>query len=73
MTPQDYRAKWGLGKDYPMVAPAYANQRSALARSLGLGRRPNAASDEAPKVAAPEVEAAPPPAKATRRRAKAAA
>ena len=72
MTPQDYRAKWGLGKDYPMVAPAYANQRSTLALSLGLGRKPKAA-DEAPSTAMPEPETASTPAKATRRgRAKAA-
>ena len=39
MTPEDYRAKWNLPADYPMVAPAYAAQRSALAKSLGLGRK----------------------------------
>ena len=39
MTPADYRTKWGLPVDYPMVAPAYAAHRSALAKSLGLGRR----------------------------------
>jgi len=38
MSPEDYRAKWGLPKDYPMVAPAYAASRSALAKSMGLGR-----------------------------------
>lgn len=38
MTPEEYRLKWGLPADYPMVAPAYASQRSALARSIGLGR-----------------------------------
>ena len=37
MTPTDYRAKWGLADDYPMVAPAYAAKRSALAKSMGLG------------------------------------
>jgi len=37
-SPEDYRAKWGLPKDYPMVAPAYAASRSALAKSMGLGR-----------------------------------
>lgn len=41
LTPQAYREKWGLRPDYPMVAPSYASQRSALARSLGLGSRPN--------------------------------
>ena len=39
MTPDQYRAKWGLSKDYPMVAPAYAARRSELAKSSGLGRR----------------------------------
>ncbi|TPL74063.1 transcriptional regulator [Mesorhizobium sp. B2-3-15] len=39
MTPDEYRAKWGLAKDYPMVAPTYAAQRSALAKSIGLGRK----------------------------------
>jgi predicted transcriptional regulator len=39
MTPDDYRAKWGLSSDYPMVAPGYAERRSAVAREIGLGRR----------------------------------
>lgn len=39
MTPEQYRAKWGLPADYPMVAPNYAEARSALARSMGLGRK----------------------------------
>ena len=39
LTPAAYRQRWGLPKDYPMVAPAYAAQRSALAKSLGLGRK----------------------------------
>lgn len=39
MTPQEYRAKWGLPNDYPMVAPKYAEQRSALAKRIGLGQR----------------------------------
>ena len=38
MTPADYRAKWGLPHDYPMVAPAYAAHRSVLAKAIGLGR-----------------------------------
>lgn len=37
MTPNEYRAKWGLSADYPMVAPRYAEQRSAFAKSIGLG------------------------------------
>jgi predicted transcriptional regulator len=37
MTPEDYRAKWGLAHDYPMVAPNYAKERSDLAKRMGLG------------------------------------
>jgi predicted transcriptional regulator len=39
LTPDEYRAKWGLPKDYPMVAASYAKQRSELAKSMGLGRK----------------------------------
>jgi len=39
MTPDDYRAKWGLPADYPMVAPNYAEQRRALAKTIGLGTK----------------------------------
>ncbi|TGT71775.1 MULTISPECIES: MucR family transcriptional regulator [unclassified Mesorhizobium] len=39
MTPDEYRTKWGLAQDYPMVAPNYSATRSALAKSLGLGRK----------------------------------
>ena len=39
MTPAEYRAKWGLPGDYPMVAPAYAAKRAELAKKGGLGRR----------------------------------
>lgn len=38
MSPEDYRAKWGLAKDYPMVAPNYAQARSNLAKQMGLGQ-----------------------------------
>ena len=38
MTPDDYRTKWGLPADYPMVAPKYAEQRSEFAKKIGLGR-----------------------------------
>ena len=37
MTPDEYRAKWGLPHDYPMVAPNYAKERSTLAKRMGLG------------------------------------
>ena len=39
MTPADYRQKWGLSSDYPMVAPNYAEQRRTLAKSIGLGTK----------------------------------
>ena len=39
LSPEEYREKWGLAPDYPMVAPAYAAQRSKLAREMGLGRK----------------------------------
>ncbi|RWD31635.1 MAG: transcriptional regulator [Mesorhizobium sp.] len=39
MSPEEYREKWGLPKDYPMVAPNYSATRSALAKTLGLGRK----------------------------------
>src|SRR6266480_4630920 len=38
LTPDEYRAKWGLAQDYPMVAPKYAAQRSEFAKKIGLGR-----------------------------------
>jgi predicted transcriptional regulator len=38
LSPEDYRAKWGLPKDYPMVAPNYAKARSDLAKQMGLGQ-----------------------------------
>lgn len=40
MTPEEYRAKWRLPADYPMVAPNYAKQRSDFAKKIGLGRKP---------------------------------
>ena len=39
LTPEQYRAKWGLGPDYPMVAPRYAKERSEFAKQIGLGQR----------------------------------
>ncbi|RUV84686.1 transcriptional regulator [Mesorhizobium sp. M1A.F.Ca.IN.020.06.1.1] len=42
LTPDEYREKWGLKSDYPMVAPNYAAQRSSLAKAAGLGRKPQA-------------------------------
>ena len=43
MSPEEYRAKWGLPKDYPMVAPNYAKARSDLAKQMGLGQGGRAA------------------------------
>jgi len=40
MTPAEYRTRWGLPADYPMVAPDYAEKRRALAKEIGLGRKP---------------------------------
>ncbi|MFE0018389.1 MucR family transcriptional regulator [Mesorhizobium sp. NPDC059054] len=40
LTPEQYREKWSLPSDYPMVAESYSQQRSALAKNLGLGRKP---------------------------------
>ncbi len=40
LSPQEYRKKWGLPQDYPMVAPKYAKRRSELAKKIGLGRKP---------------------------------
>lgn len=40
MTPEEYRARWGLAPDYPMVAPNYAEKRRDLAKKIGLGRKP---------------------------------
>src|SRR6202007_2140384 len=51
LTPEQYRDKWGLPKDYPMVAPAYSEARAAMARSIGLGAR-GAASRSQPAAPA---------------------
>jgi predicted transcriptional regulator len=51
MTPDEYRAKWGLPRDYPMVAPNYAKARSDLAKRMGLGRKSEAAPRPAAKAA----------------------
>jgi predicted transcriptional regulator len=49
MTPQEYRAAFGLRPDYPMVAPAYASARSDLARTMGLGRKGGSSPTDAPE------------------------
>jgi predicted transcriptional regulator len=62
MTPEQYRAKWSLPSDYPMVAPNYAAQRSALAKSLGLGqlRQRPVATATPPSPGENEAAAVPP-------------
>lgn len=63
LSPDDYRQKWNLPSDYPMVAPSYAATRSALAKSIGLGRKAVApAVAERPKRAARAAAAATTPA-----------
>jgi predicted transcriptional regulator len=62
MTPGEFRAKWGLRPDYPMVAPKYAAKRQELAKKIGLGRKPR--TPPAPPEPAPKTR---------RRRAKATA
>ncbi|MEE7477394.1 MucR family transcriptional regulator [Methylobacterium hispanicum] len=57
LDPRAYRERYGLPADYPMVAPAYAAQRSTLARSIGLGRK--AAVDVEPEPKAPAEPAKP--------------
>jgi predicted transcriptional regulator len=52
LTPEQYRARWNLPADYPMVAPNYAEKRRELAKSIGLGRKPGAKRGRKPKVAA---------------------
>jgi predicted transcriptional regulator len=52
MTPEAYRAKWGLKPDYPMVAPSYAATRQELAKKIGLGRKPRA-PEPVPEAASP--------------------
>lgn len=51
LTPEQYRTKWGLPADYPMVAPAYAEARSALAKSMGLGQQRRKTAPKGKRVA----------------------
>ncbi|AMB47795.1 MucR family transcriptional regulator [Methylobacterium sp. AMS5] len=71
LSPEQYRAKWGLPNDYPMTSASYSEQRSELARALGLGQqRRRIAEPEAEVAAAPEpVAAEPEPAVEKKRRA----
>jgi predicted transcriptional regulator len=58
LTPDQYREKWGLGSDYPMVAPNYTKHRSSLAKRIGLGTKPRAPAAAPP--AAPKPRGRPP-------------
>ena len=51
LTPEQYRARWKLSPDYPLTAPAYSEQRSTLAKKLGLGRGPKGRSPRGRKQA----------------------
>ena len=51
MTPEQYRARWNLPADYPMVAPNYAEKRRELAKKIGLGRKPGAKRGRKPRAA----------------------
>ena len=53
MTPDEYRARWNLPGDYPMVAPNYSDQRRTLAKDIGLGRKPGQKVKKAPAKKAP--------------------
>ena len=69
MTPEEHRKRWGLPQDYPMVAPAYAELRSTMARQFGLGRKPAALAEPEPvsrPEPAPVSEPAPAPAQQRR-------
>ena len=59
MTPQEYRATFGLRPDYPMVAPAYASARSDLARTMGLGRKGGSSPKDASEPMGNSPETAP--------------
>ena len=64
LTPQQYREKWGLPADYPMVAPNYASHRSSLAKQIGLGRKPGSVAPEQTslpeEIEEPDLPAEPP-------------
>jgi predicted transcriptional regulator len=63
MTPEEYRAKWRLKADYPMVAPNYALKRQELAKKIGLGRKPRVAEPAPAPAPAPKAVARKPRAK----------
>ena len=74
MTPEQYRGKWKLPADYPMVAPDYASRRSNLAKQFGLGRKPGSSEPEQTSLTTeseePEPLAEPPVTQGRARRAR---
>jgi len=74
MTPQQYREKWRLPADYPMVAPNYASHRSSLAKQIGLGRKPRNSAPEQTnlpeEIEEPDLPVEPPVTKGRARRAR---
>jgi predicted transcriptional regulator len=70
MTPDDYRRKWGLPSDYPMVAADYASKRSELARRIGLGRKDRDPGEGGEGDAVAKDNASPAPVKTRRPRAR---
>jgi predicted transcriptional regulator len=58
MTPQEYRTKWGLKQDYPMVAPNYSAKRQELAKAIGLGRGPKSEPAAKPQSSPRKAKAA---------------
>jgi predicted transcriptional regulator len=53
MTPVEYRERYGLKADYPMVAPTYSEARRTMAKSIGLGRKPGQTNEAKPEAAKP--------------------
>ena len=74
MTPRQYREKWGLPADYPMVAPNYASQRSSLAKQIGLGRKSGSLASKQTSltevIEEPDLPAEPPVTQGRARRAR---
>ena len=60
LTPEAYRAKWGLPVDYPMTAASYSETRSAISKAIGLGRKPEARTQQADEPVAAEATPAAP-------------
>ena len=68
LSPEQYKEKWGLAADYPMVAPNYAEHRSRLAKQLGLGRKPAGGEPVTAAEEAPAHRPSPEPPREARRR-----